>query len=145
MVGYMSRFALRSVFILALTSLGAGTWATARADETPRELHLIVQKDKLIASNVRLSRFDEFQLRPKERIQDKAVGSAVAVVYTNKRIIGYSVIRASWVSVRTEVGEKLRTIEAEDFSALVTTSERYLNFNGRSGIWAQRDLGVRDK
>lgn len=33
--------------------------------------------------------------------------------------------------------EDLRTIDAEDYSALVVTSKRYLYINSKNGVWAE--------
>ncbi len=59
------------------------------------------------------------------------------MVFTDQRIIGYGVL-SGWKAIRTEAGEKLEELEVEDFAALVITNNRLLNFNGESGVWAER-------
>ncbi len=122
--------------ILLLPCFVAGP---ASADEVPKLLYLLVEDDKLIASNIHLSRFDEMRLGADEPIVEKSVADAVAVVVTTKRFIAYSAFTGAWRPLRLRPEEKLVTLEAEDFSVLVMTSERLLNFNGRSGIWAQTE------
>ena len=109
------------------------------SEVTPKLVYLVVDDDRLIASNIFTSRFDEFRLGAKERIKQQAVANGVIVVVTNQRFIGYSIYTSSWRTLRTAAGEKLIGIEAEDFSALLTTSTRWLNFNGKSGVWAEID------
>ena len=127
---------MRLVMACLLSVLSASANAVA-AEDVPRLLYLITENGAVIASNIQFNRFDELKLRAKEVIQEKAVADAVAVVVTNQRIIGYSVFTAAWKPKRTKAGEKLESIEAEDFSALVTTSHRFLSFNGRNGVWAE--------
>jgi len=132
---------LRSAALLVLFSLTcvSGTAIDAAADlDTPKLVYLLIEDDLLIASNIRFSRFDEFRLTAKESVQRKAVGDAVAVIATNERIIGYSALMAAWRSIRYAPGETLETVEVEDFSASIITNRRFLNFNGRNGLWAER-------
>lgn len=124
-----------------LFSIAAVLWliptvATA-TDAVPKQVHLVVESSRLVASNIRLSRFDELKLNARERILDDAVGEAVIVVVTNQRIIGYGVL-SGWRSVPANASEEVEEISAEDFAGLVRTNQRLLNFNGQSGVWAQR-------
>ncbi len=106
-------------------------------DAVPKQVHLIVENSRLVASNIRLSRFDELKLNAREKIIEDAVGEAVIVVVTNQRIIGYGVL-SGWRSVPANASEEVEEITAEDFAGLVRTNQRLLNFNGQSGVWAQR-------
>jgi hypothetical protein len=116
-----------------------GETRPASAGEVPKLLYLLVEDDRLIASNIHLSRFDELRLGAEEPIVEKSVADAVAVVVTRKRFIAYSAFTGAWRPLRLWPEEKLITLEAQDFSVLIMTSERILNFNGRSGIWAQTE------
>ena len=58
------------------------------------------------------------------------------VVVTNQRILGYGAYAPAWQPVRIRASEQILSVEAKDASASVLTSDRYLNFNGRRGIWA---------
>lgn len=94
--------------------------------------------NRLVASNIRFSRFEEIRLGAQERIEEQAEGKGVIVVITNQRFIGYGV-NAGWRDLKTQAGEKLESLKVEDFAAFVTTDARYLNFNGETGIWGERD------
>jgi hypothetical protein len=111
--------------------------AIVAEDGIPKLVYLLAEEDKLIASNIKFNRFDEMKLQAKEHVLEHAVGNAVIVVVTNKRIIGYSVYTASWRSRDIGADEEVNNIAAEDYSALVQTSKRFLSFNGKNGVWAE--------
>ena len=126
--------------VLVLLGLAMAAVGPAAASEAvPKLVHLIVEDDELIASNVRGSRFDKLKLSAKEVVEKQAVAEAVIIVVTNQRIIGYSVYGGSWRPLRTEAGERILSVEVEDYSALVQTNRRWLNFNGKSGVWGKFD------
>jgi hypothetical protein len=107
-------------------------------DDTPaRLLYVVREDDKFIASNILFSRTDEFQLAAQERVAAERSGNAVLVVATNRRLIAYSVYRASWSTIDLRAGETLEQLEAEDYSAFALTSRRIMNFNGRAGYWTE--------
>jgi len=124
--------------VLGLCILSAQLFAD---DIVPKQVTLIVNGKRLIASNVRLSRFDELKLNAQEEITDQEEGAAVIAVVTNQRIIAYGVI-SGWQAIRKEAGERLETLSVDDFAVFATTSSRYLNFNGQNGKWGQRDRRV---
>jgi hypothetical protein len=70
-----------------MLALPAPAWTQIIAGEVPKQVDLVVDGDRLIASNVRFSRFDELVLKARERVRDMAVGEAVIVVVTSQRII----------------------------------------------------------
>jgi hypothetical protein len=111
------------------------------SEAVPKQVHLIVQGNRLIASNVLFSRFDALKLNARERIIEQVEAEAVIIVVTNQRIIGYG-LQSGWREMRTEAGEKLESLRAQDFSALIITDSRYLNFNGSTGLWGQQDQRV---
>ena len=121
--------------LLGLLCVPAGLLAS---DAVPKQVSLIVNGKRLIASNVRLSRFDELNLRAQEKIVEQAEGNGVIVVITNQRIIGYGLI-SGWRDLKREAGEDIESLFVEDFAAFVTTDRRLLNFNGQSGVWGRRD------
>jgi hypothetical protein len=108
------------------------------SEAIPKQVHLVVNGKRLIASNVQLSRFDELNLRAQEEILDQAEDKGVIVVITNQRIIGYGLI-SGWRDLKREAGEKVESLLVEDFGAFITTDRRLLNFNGQSGVWGKRD------
>ncbi len=109
-----------------------------RADQDPpaRLLYVVVEPNRIAASNILFSRTDEFDLAAREEILEERTGNAVAAFLTNQRILGYSVYTASWLPLPLKAGEIVEQFEAEDYSAFVLTSKRILNFNGRIGHWS---------
>ena len=105
---------------------------------TPKVLFLFQQDDRIVASNVQFNRFDELKLLANETIQDQVVAESVAVVATNERIIAYSALIAAWQIVKRRARERVVEVQAADFSASVLTTDRFLNFNGRNGVWAEQ-------
>jgi hypothetical protein len=123
---------------LALTAV-APFGADAQLDSgVPKQVHLVEDGNRLIASNVRFSRFDELKLDGRERVQKTAVGEAVIVVVTNQRLIAYGVV-SGWRPIDRLAGEQIDTVSAQDYGGLIVTSQRLLNFNGQSGVWGERD------
>jgi hypothetical protein len=112
------------------------------AGNVPKQVHLVVDGNTLVASNVRLNRFDELRLDAQERIREQRVGEAVAIVVTNQRIIAYGVL-SGWRAIDREPDEAIQSISAEDFAGLVVTDRRMLNFNGETGVWAEQQRRVR--
>ena len=82
-------------------------------------------------------KYTELEMSAKEDIVNYKVSSAVAVVVTNQRFAAYAVQPGSWKSRRIIAGERLESIEVADFSATVVTSDRILNFYGRTGTWSE--------
>ena len=114
-------------------------WANAQATsgEVPKQVHLVVDGNRLVASNVRYSRFDELKLDAQESVRDTSTGEAVIVVVTNQRIIAYGVV-SGWRAVDRFPNERIESVSAQDFAGLVVTTRRMLNFNGESGVWGER-------
>lgn len=106
-------------------------------DSAVKLVHLVVEDTRLIASNVRFSRFDEIRLNARERVVQRAVGDSVFVVVTTQRIIGYGIF-SGFQDIKVETGEEFISVEAEDFSALLISNKRMLNFNGKSGVFGER-------
>jgi hypothetical protein len=124
-------------YVIAVIVLISFAPVSMAEDGVPKLVYLLAEEDKLIASNIKFNRFDEMKLQAKEKVLEHAVGNAVIVVVTNKRIIGYSVYTASWRSRDIGADEEVNNIAAEDYSALVQTSKRFLSFNGKNGVWAE--------
>lgn len=123
--------------IIAVQLLMLCTTVALAEDTTPKLVYLIVDENKLVASNIEFNRFDELKLQAKEEVRAKSVANAVAVVVTDQRIVAYSVYTASWKTRDLKAGETVKSIEAEDYSALVVTSKRFLSFNGKTAVWAE--------
>jgi len=134
----MFRFGRSKLALLALTLIPVGL---AASEAVPKQVSLIVNGNRLIASNVRGSNFEEYKLNAQEKIVEKAIAEAVIVVVTNQQYIAFGV-NTGWRPKRRRANEKLKTLEVEDFAAFLTTSERYLNFNGQTGTWGERERRV---
>lgn len=126
--------------LLACCCLALVPAAAVAADTPPpRLIYWHMEEDRVIVSNIRFSRTDELRLRGREQIEDTASSTAMLVLVTNQRFIGYSVYTASWQSVSRRPAETLEKIDAEDWAGYVLTSHRVLNYNGRSANWSERN------
>jgi hypothetical protein len=117
------------------------TGTQSSSGSVPKQVHLVMDGNKIMASNVRLNRFDELRLDAQERMREQRVGEAVAVVITNQRIIAYGVV-SGWRSMDRIPNEQIESVHAEDYGALVVTSIRMLNFNGETGVWGEQKRNV---
>jgi hypothetical protein len=123
---------------LCAAALPAGALAQGTTSgNVPKQVHLVVDSGRILASNVRLNRFDELKLQAQERVREQKVGEGVAVVITNKRFVAYGVL-SGWRAVNRSVNEQIESVSAEDYAALIVTNERMLNFNGESGAWGEQ-------
>ena len=109
--------------------------------QVPKQVFLVVDGTRLIASNIKLSRFDELQLSARERIRDTQEGSGVILVATNQRMIAYGAT-SGWRSIDRVANEEVVSLSAEDFAGLIVTNQRLLNFNAETGVWAEYNRGT---
>ena len=127
-------FMLRPFLLVGALLLAVGV---SVADETvEKSVYLVVEHDRIIASNVQTGQFFDFDFSAKEKLQQKIVANGVAIVVTNQRYAGIGVFSGGWQSIRRIAGESVVSAEAEDYSALIVTSDRVLAFNGRTGSWS---------
>ena len=129
-----TRLVFRSAWVLAAICASLAGTSTSAEDAIPKQVHLIVDGNRLIASNVRFSRFDEVPIFAQERIVRRAEGEGVIVIVTSQRFLGYGVL-SGWQTLDRLSSEGIEKVEAQDYAALVVTSRRLLNFNGQSGVW----------
>jgi hypothetical protein len=128
----------RHAAIAFLAVLAAPMLQAQTDDRVPKQVDLIVESYGLVASNVRASSFHELKFNAQERVAQSRVGDAVIVVVTNQRIIAYGV-GSGWRAVPRIASERIERVEAEDYAGLVVSNRRFLNFNGESGVWGERD------
>jgi hypothetical protein len=121
----------------AIALAAAPAHAQQPSGNVPKQVHLVIDGNTIIASNVRLNRFDELKLAAQERIREQRVGEAVAVVVTNQRILAYGLL-SGWRSMDRAPNEAVESVSAEDFAGLIVTDQRMLNFNGETGVWAEQ-------
>ena len=113
--------------------------STAVAEEVvEKSVFLVVEDDRIIASNVQTGQFFDFDFSAKEEVEQQIVANGVAIVVTNQRYAGIGVFSGGWQSIRRIAGESLVSAEAQDYSALIVTSDRVLAFNGKTGSWSDR-------
>jgi hypothetical protein len=127
---------LRRLVVCSLLLLGVG--ATAADEVVEKSMFLVVEDDRIIASNVQTGQFFDFDFSAKEKMQQQIVANGVAIVVTNQRYAGIGVFSGGWQSIRRIAGESVISAEAQDYSALVVTSDRVLAFNGKTGSWSDR-------
>jgi len=114
---------------------------SASSGSVPKQVHLVMDGTKIVASNVKLNRFDELKLQAQEKVREQKVGEAVAVVVTNQRIVAYGVL-SGWRDIDRQPNEVIESVSAQDFAGLIVTSQRLLNFNGETGIWAEQKRSI---
>ena len=98
---------------------------------------LTIEKNKYIISDIRGNRFIELPRQAKEQLIDSAEAKQIVVLASNQRFTAYSALTQSWSKIRTQAGEKLESIRAEDYAALIITNQRLLNYNGVNGVWSE--------
>ena len=125
------RLLIFSLFLMPLL-------ASANDHAVAKEVSLIISGKRLVASNIRFSKFDTLELNAQEKISKKLEAKGVILIITNQRIIGYGV-SSGWRDFKTQAGEKVESFSVEDYAAFVTTNDRYLNFNGQTGQWGKQD------
>ena len=135
-LGWPGILFLRQLAACGLLLLGMS--AIAADEVVEKSIFLVVEEDRIIASNVQTGQFFDFDFSAKEKVQQQIVANGVAIVVTNQRYAGIGVFSGGWQSIRRIAGETVISAEAQDYSALVITSDRVLAFNGRTGSWSDR-------
>lgn len=125
--------------VLSAVILAAALLASvASAQQAIRkQVFLVVDGDRLVASNVRTNGFAELRLDARERMLDSAEGEGVIMVVTNQRLLAYGAY-SGWSARDRETNEQIETLSAVDYAGLIVTSRRMLNFNGETGVWGER-------
>jgi hypothetical protein len=134
--GWLGAPFLRRLAACGLLLLGIG--AAVAEEVVEKSMFLVVEDDRIIASNVQTGQFFDFDFSAKEKVQQQIVANGVAIVVTNQRYAGIGVFSGGWQSIRRIAGESVISAEAQDYSALVVTSDRVLAFNGKTGSWSDR-------
>ena len=111
----------------------------ASAEDVAKSIFLVSEPDRVIAANAETGQFFDFVISAKEKIEQRFVASGVALLITNQRFAGVGVYPSGWRTTRRRAGEALVSAEAEDYSAVVVTSDRVLTFNGKTGAWSYTD------
>ena len=104
----------------------------ASAGDVAKSIFLVSEPDRVIAANAETGQFFDFVISAKEKIEQRFVAGGVAVLITNQRFAGVGVYPSGWRTTRRRAGETLVSAEAEDYAAVVVTSDRVLTFNGKT-------------
>jgi len=124
---------LSLLFAFALFATGYSGAQTRVA----KQVFLVIDGDRLVASNVRTNGFDELRLEARERIQLSEEGEGVIVVVTSRRLLAYGAA-SGWTSQDRNPNERIESVSAADYAGLIVTNKRMLNFNGETGVWGER-------
>jgi len=138
---HVSAPGIAACLCVAVLTAGVLAQPSGTSGNIPKQVHLVTDSGRILASNVRLNRFDELKLQAQERVREQKVGEAVAIVITNRRFVAYGVL-SGWRAVDRSVNEQVESVSAEDYAALIVTNERMLNFNGESGAWGEQKRAV---
>jgi hypothetical protein len=131
-----------AVWLCAVVPPGASfAQGSTSSGNVPKQVHLVADSGRILASNVRLNRFDELKLGAQERVREQKAGEGVAIVVTNQRLIAYGVL-SGWRAIDRSPNEQIESVSAEDYAVLIVTSHRMLNFNGESGAWGEQRRAV---
>ncbi len=122
--------------VLVFAALALLVAGRAGGDEVEKALFLVMEEDRVVASNAQTGQFFDLDLQAKEEVLERIVASGVAVVVTNQRFVGIGAFSGGWRSLRRMAGEKFKSAEAQDYAALVVTSNRIISFSGRNGSWS---------
>jgi len=137
----MTRAVLTRIVAFAMLASVFLTTAVSGQQAIRKQVFLVVDGDRLVASNVRTNGFSEFRLDARERILDSAEGEGVILVVTNQRLLAYGAL-SGWSARDRNANEDVQTLSAVDYAGLVVTSRRMLNFNGETGVWGERQRRV---
>ena len=116
--------------------LAVGT--TTAGDEVGKAIFLVTEDKRVTAVNAETGQFFDLDISAKEVVEQQVVAKGVAIVVTNQRFAGVGLWPSGWSSNRRMAGERVISVEAEDRSGVVVTSNRVLSFNGRTGAWAEK-------
>jgi len=132
--------------VLAVAAISA-SWQAMRyqRSERPANSALLGDRVALIATAKRAFGFDggsgnlvEYSLGPKEALLAARVGANVAVVVTDRSLLGLSPFVGGFFPTPFHVSEELEHISLTPNLATVTTNSRYLSFRSDSKIWTER-------
>lgn len=138
---YAAAAALLAWIAIAWSPCAPAQPSASTSSSVPKQVHLVNDGNKILASNVRFNRFDELKLQAQEKVREQKVGEAVAIVVTNQRIIAYGVI-SGWRDIDRQPSETIESVSAQDFAGLIVTNQRMLNFNGETGVWGEQKRAV---
>lgn len=142
---------------IALTDLrilAVGTESTAwqeiryQRGESRSEGAILGDRVALVTTSYRAIGFagggglDEYRLGPNESMLSVRVGPNVAVVVTDRHVLGLSPVTGSFHRSKLQLREKLQTVDVRSNVATVHTDRRILTFRGPTASWSERKLSL---
>ena len=137
----MSRLALSQLIVCALLAAMPAPEPAGAQSNVRKQVFLVVDGDRLVASNVRRNGFDELRLDARERVLSNAEGEGVIIVVTNQRLLAYGAL-SGWRDKSRQTNERIESVSAVDYAGLIVTNRRILNFNGETGVWGEQKRRV---
>jgi hypothetical protein len=132
--------------VLAVASISSA-WQEMRylRAEVPASSALLGDRVALVTTARRAYGFDggsgnlvEYRLGPQESLLATRADANVAVVITDRKLLGLSPFVGGFFPTPFHLSEKLERISLTPNLATVTTSARYLSFRADSSIWTER-------
>lgn len=109
---------------------------TATAEDVLSEVLVSIRNDEVLAFSGPKNSWISHSLKHSERVLKKSQGN-VAVVITDRRILGFSVFSEKWNDVSLMMNEALKEVQAEGNVATVMTDQRVFGFNAHTGEWVE--------
>jgi hypothetical protein len=113
--------------------------------EKPAEVALLGDRVALVVTTERALGFDggssnivEYRLGPQESLLAMRTDANVAVVITDRNLLGLSPFTGGFFSTDFHLRERLERISLAPNLATVTTNRRYLVFRSGAKIWTER-------
>ena len=116
-----------------------------RLQEVTPEIGLVEDRLALVVTGRRALGFIgrgtwvEERFTPHEIVSALRIGSAVAVVITNRRALGLAPDLARFVEIDLQLKETLESVAARDTQGTIRTNRRILVFSAPRGFWAEQD------
>jgi hypothetical protein len=132
--------------VLAVASISSA-WQETRYLRAERPAHTALLGDRvaLVTTSRRAFGFDggsgnlvEYRLGPQENLIASRADANVAVVVTDRKLLGLSPFVGGFFPTPFHLSEQLERISLTPNLATVTTSSRYLSFRSDSQVWTER-------
>jgi hypothetical protein len=116
-----------------------------RLQEVTPEIGLVEDRLALVVTDRRALGFIgrgtwvEERFTPHEIVSALRIGSAVAVVITNRRALGLAPDLAHFVETDLQLKETLESVAARDTQGTIRTNRRILVFSAPRGFWSEQN------
>ena len=132
--------------VLAVSALGGNFQETRYLrTERPADVALLGDRVALITTTERALGYDggsgnmvEYRFGPQERLLAMRADANIAVVVTDRNLLGLSPFVGGFFTTDFHISERLERVSLAPNLATVTTSRRYLVFRSGTTIWTER-------